>query len=392
MRILIVPNDFPNALRPQIGIFILRRAQAMAALGHEVAVFTHVPLAPPIGEKWKTYCAIPERDVVQGIPVRTVRVPILPHMIGAEYIANLLARRLHDEIETFRPDIVHASYLLPSGQLVVSQNTVPAIVTAHGFDAYDVPLRRAGLRRASAHAVAKAARVTAVSGYIAKWLQRLAFRHVDVIWNGADERYFYPRDRNECRRALGLPADRLIVAYAGYVLRDKGLFELVQAMERISAAERPLLVIAGDGADCPAIKDEVQQRGVETRFLGALPHERIAEVFGAADIATLPSYFEGLPNVVCEAMLSRRAVVASTAGGIPEIVKDGVSGLLVPPREVESLSDALLRMTRDAQFREASAQNARAFAEVNLTWRGSAKRYDALYREVVERHRKAAVT
>ena len=91
-------------------------------------------------------------------------------------------------------------------------------------------------------------------------------------------------------------------------------------------------------------------------------------------------------------MLSARAVVASTAGGIPEIVQNGQSGLLVPPREVAPLVDALLRMTRDRAFRAAAAESARAFASVNLTWRGSAKRYDALYREVVERHKKAAVT
>lgn len=392
MRILIVPNDFPSAVRPQIGIFILRRAQAMAALGHDVQVLTHVPLAPPIGEKWSAYASIPEHDVVGGIPVRTLRVPMLPRMIGAEYAAPLLARELDREIERFRPDVVHASYLMPSGQLAVSQTRVPAIVTAHGLDAYDVPLRRAGLRRASAQAVAKAARVTAVSGYIAKCLQRLAFRHIDVIWNGADERFFYPRDRAECRRILALPPDRAIVAYAGYVLRDKGLFELVQALERIDVAERPLLVIAGDGDDRTELQRDAAARGVETLFLGAMPHERIAEVFGAADIATLPSYYEGLPNVVCEAMLSARAVVASTAGGIPEIVQNGRSGLLVPPREVAPLADALLRMTRDRAFRASAAENARSFASTHLTWRGSAKRYDALYHEVVERHRKAAVT
>lgn len=392
MRVLIVANDFPSAHRPQMGIFILRRAQAMMALGHEVEVLTHVPLAPPIGEKWGAYAAIPEHDVVGGIPVRTVRVPMLPRMIGAEYTARMLAPDLEREIDRFHPDIVHASYLMPSGQLAVSQTRVPAVVTAHGLDAYDVPMRRPGLRRASAQAVAQAARVTAVSGYIAKCLQRLAFRHIDVIWNGADERFFYPRERAACRRALGLQADRTIVAYAGYVLRDKGLFELVQALERIDQGERPLLVVAGDGDDRAELEREAAARNVEAVFLGAMPHDRIAEVFGAADIATLPSYYEGLPNVVCEAMLSARAVVASTAGGIPEIVQSGRSGLLVPPREVQPLTDALLRMTRDREFRASAAESARAFASVHLTWRGSAKRYDALYREVVERHKKAAVT
>lgn len=384
MRILIVPNDFPSAQRPQMGIFILRRAQAVAALGHEVAVLTHVPLAPPLGAKWSEYSAIPEFEVVEGIPVHTVRVPMLPRMLGAEYIPSLLLPVLEREIEHFQPDIVHASYVLPSGQLAVRQTRVPVIVTSHGIDAYDIPFRRRGLRKASAEAISKAARVTAVSGYIARCLQKIAFRHVDVIWNGADERFFYPRDREASRRALGLPADRTIAAYAGHVLRDKGLFELVQALEYVDSNVRPLLVVAGDGADRAALEREAAARRVETRFLGGVPHERVADVFGAADMTVLPSYYEGLPNVVCEAMLSERAVVATTVGGIPEIVQSGSSGILVPPQEVQPLADALKRMSVDGDFRTASAQRARAFAVENLTWRGSAKRYERLYEEVRE--------
>ena len=106
-------------------------------------------------------------------------------------------------------------------------------------------------------------------------------------------------------------------------------------------------------------------------------------MFGAADIVTLPSHFEGLPNVVCEAMLSGRAVVASTAGGIPEIVQNERTGMLVPPRDVEPLSDALLRMSADGAKRELVAERARAFALEHLTWRGSAKRYETLYNDVL---------
>ena len=392
MRILLLTQDFPSPEDPLTGIFILRRAQALASLGNDVSIFQPLPIAPPIGAKWKRYARAPEYSVVDGIPVHKVRAPIPPRMIGAEYLAYVLKAPLEREIKRVRAEVVHASYLVPAGHIAVRQQRVPSIVTTHGYDSYDIPYRRAGLRRASVETVTKATRVTAVSGYLARCVQKLVPRSVDVIWNGADERFFFPRDRAECRNELGLPQDRRIVAYGGYLIVEKGLHELVEATARLAREERPLLVLAGDGDQREALAAKADALGVDVRFLGALPHERIATVFGAADVVTLPSYVEGLPNVVCEAMLSARAVVASTAGGIPEIVRENETGLLVPPREVKPLAAALSRACTDTFLRERLALNAREFATANLTWRVSATRYQALYEDVVQASKAAQTT
>jgi glycosyltransferase involved in cell wall biosynthesis len=207
---------------------------------------------------------------------------------------------------------------------------------------------------------------------------------VDVIWNGADERFFYPRDRLTSRAELDLPRDRCIVAYAGNLLRNKGLLELLDAIGRMTAHERPLLVLAGTGDLRDDLEAKAANLRIEVRFLGALPHSRIGTLFGAADIVTLPSYYEGLPNVVCEALLSARAVVATTAGGIPEIVENDRTGLLVPPRDAPALSAALARCVTDPALRERLALAGREFAVAHLTWTLSAKRYERLYEEAIE--------
>lgn len=382
MRVLIFPKEFPSASRPQPGIFILRRVQALRALGHDVRVLRIVPLAPPITAKWRSYNAIPEEEIYDGVPVKSIRAIFPPRMLGMEYLPLQVHAAVAREIRNFQPDILHASFLIPSGQIAVRQN-VPVIVTAHGSDAYAWPKLRAGLHRAAHEAIAKAQRVTAVSGYIARCVQEIVQRPVDVVWNGADERFFYPRPRDECREALGLPLDRTIVAYAGFALRQKGLFELADALHRIEPPHRPLLVIAGDGADRTALEQRVAELGIEACFLGALPHDRIPLIFGAADIATLPSHNEGLPNVVCEAMLCRRAILATNVGGIPEIVESERTGLLVPAREPHALAGALARLSHDRVFREAIAERAYAFASQHLTWRVSAKRYEQIYEETL---------
>jgi glycosyltransferase involved in cell wall biosynthesis len=104
-------------------------------------------------------------------------------------------------------------------------------------------------------------------------------------------------------------------------------------------------------------------------------------MFGAADVVTLPSYNEGLPNVVCEAMLSGRAVVATTVGGIPEIVQHGCTGLLAGAGDVTGLHAALAQVAAAPEERARMEQLALEFAKDKLTWRVSARRYDEVLRQ-----------
>jgi glycosyltransferase involved in cell wall biosynthesis len=108
----------------------------------------------------------------------------------------------------------------------------------------------------------------------------------------------------------------------------------------------------------------------------------------ASDVFAFPSHAEGLPGAVCEAMLSGRAVVASAVGGIPEIVQDGETGLLVPKANPAALAAAIQRVFADDVARAELERNARAFALKRLTWGMNAAAYDALYRETLARHRR----
>lgn len=361
------------------GIFILRRVQALRELGHEISVLRIVPYAPPIGEKWRAYRSLPDAYEVEGIPVRTMRAVIPPRRIALEFLPWQVRRGLHAEIARFKPDVLHASFLIPCGQIAVRQRLVPTVVTAHGGDAYSWPNAREGLRKAAREAILKATRVTAVSGYIRRCVQSLAQRDVEVIWNGGDERFFFPQERAAARERLLLSGDRFVIAFAGNVLRAKGLFDLVDAVAGLNAFS-PLLIVAGAGADEAALREHADRRRVELRLLGRLPQAGVASMFAAADVVALPSYGEGLPNVVCEAMLSGRTVVASTVGGIPEIVENGRTGLLVTAGNSAELRSALEACAGDAESRNRMANAAREFAAANLTWRISARRYDEVLR------------
>ena len=384
MRVLALLRDFPSESNPQAGIFMLRRLQAVSRLGHSVQVVRIVPHAPPIGAKWTAYRSIPDDETVEGIPVHAIRAFMPPRLIAMETIAAQVYERLAREIDRFRPDVLHASFIIPCGHAAVRHN-LPVVVSAHGVDAYGWPFQRSGLQVAAREALMKATRLCAVSGFLAQTMQQLVPRDVRVIWNGADERLFGPSDRTAARADLNIPQDRLVIAYAGNLLRAKGLFELIDAVAGLGQYE-PLLCLAGTGADEPALRERASQQKVDAQFLGRRSHCEIASLIAACDVFSLPSYYEGLPNVICEAMLSQRAVVASSAGGIPEIVENERTGLIVPPRDVPALRTALGRMAADADMRNAFSLAAHEFAVRKLTWQAASREYEALYQETIEAH------
>jgi glycosyltransferase involved in cell wall biosynthesis len=238
------------------------------------------------------------------------------------------------------------------------------------------------LRRAAREAVERADAVTAVSGFIAGRVRELFEREVHVIWNGADERRFYPRDRGAARERLQLPADRPVIAFAGNLVRAKGVYDLLDAAGEL-AGVHPCIVFAGAGPEESGLRARAAEGKIDARFAGRMEPAQIGDLFAAADAVTLPSYNEGLPNVVCEAMLSGAAVVATRAGGIPEIVSDTQTGLLVPPGDSHALASALARVLESTQLRDTLGNAAREFAREHLTWRISAQGYDRVYRQVL---------
>jgi glycosyltransferase involved in cell wall biosynthesis len=332
MRILVIPRDFPSKDDPQAGIFVLRQVQALQALGHDVRVVRVVPKAPPFSKKWRAYRRVPSVYSHEDVDVRTLRAMVPPRMLGIGFVRAQIGSALRREAEAFAADLVHVHCVLPTAALVRGIG-VPTVLTAHGSDAYLEPWRRADLQLAARSAVAEATIVTAVSDYVKEAVVALGRSDVAVIFNGADEKVFAPVDREAARARLGIANGRKVVAYAGYLLFAKGLYDLVDALASIKSM-RPVAVLAGDGPEAAGLRQRFDALGVEYRLLGQVSQNELASVLGAADVFAFPSHAEGLPVAVCEAMLSGRAVVASGVGGIPEIIKDGYTGVLVPKTDL----------------------------------------------------------
>jgi glycosyltransferase involved in cell wall biosynthesis len=170
-------------------------------------------------------------------------------------------------------------------------------------------------------------------------------------------------ERDELRRELGLNGATL--AFAGRLTAQKSL---TRAIDAVAAADGVNLVIAGDGPDREAIERHARDVGVEDRvsFLGAQPRRRIVELFRAADASILSSSWENFPHTVVEALAVGTPVLAMEAGGVGEVVRDGVNGLLVPAGDGAALADAIRRYFADDALRErlraAAASSVAAYA------------------------------
>jgi starch synthase (maltosyl-transferring) len=196
-----------------------------------------------------------------------------------------------------------------------------------------------------------------------------------VIPNGVD---LAPFDRATplARASIGVPPDAHLALFIGRLDAQKGLPDLLDAAERVVALRQGWhLALVGDGPERPWLLGRMADRPAlagHVRWLGR--RDDVPSLLAAADVLVLASHWEGMPNVVLEAMAARRAVVATAVEGTEELVIPGRSGWLVPPRDVPALADALLDAadSPDRLRRYGEAGRARVEAEFSLDRMASA--------------------
>jgi glycosyltransferase involved in cell wall biosynthesis len=161
-----------------------------------------------------------------------------------------------------------------------------------------------------------------------------------------------PAERLAMRRRLELPADKVIVLFAGQIIERKGVADLIRAWAHIPAPVREsaqLVVVGDDVAGGGAYRREMEHLAARenspARFVGF--QRNVPEWLTAVDVATVPSHVEPLGNATLEAMAAGLPVVGGNVGGIPEMVLEGRTGLLVPPKAPERLAAALARLITD---------------------------------------------
>lgn len=218
---------------------------------------------------------------------------------------------------------------------------------------------------------------------------RVAAWKVDVIHNGVDPAAFQRRRfRDDARRALGLQGleGSIVIGGVGRLSEQKGFSYLLDAMARLESREAAIvLVIAGDGPLSSELRQRCDHLGISgrVRFLGFCPDVRT--IYDAIDVFAMPSLCEALPYALLEAMATGLPIVGATVGGIPEVIVDGKTGMLVPPRNAGALVAALRQLVESEALRSKMGAAARERVESCFTEADMVAKTLAVYRSVLDR-------
>lgn len=348
-------------------------AEEQARRGHDVLVATS---AMPGAAESETQGGVR----IRRFPARTHRGDyLLPPWLPMD---GLLPFLVHS-----RADILHAhSYRFSTVEAAAAAHRregIPLVVTAHGFYPPENPLvalaRWRYDRARGRRALAAASRCVAVTSHEVAHYAALGVdpQRVDVVPNGIPTRALEPGDGAAFRakHALG---DGPIVLFLARLAHDKGLGDLVRAAPRFLAAhpDATLVVCGRDAGAGTAARRDARRRGLDgrIRFLGSVDDPR--DAYAACDVFVLPSHYEAFGLVLLEAMAQGRPVVATTAGGMPEVVAE--AGVLVRPRAPRELGDAIGALLADAPRRRALAEAASARARTFL-WTDIVPRLEETY-------------
>ncbi|HET7746369.1 MAG TPA: glycosyltransferase [Vicinamibacteria bacterium] len=232
-------------------------------------------------------------------------------------------------------------------------------------------------------------RAIAVSGSTRDFLVRerhVPAEKVRVIWNGAplDEFAPVPAERaRAARQGLGLPEHALVIGAIGRLNAQKGHRYLLEAGALV-LRDRPSarVLVAGDGDLLPDLREQARRLGMADRVVFAGHRADVPDLLGAIDVFCISSVYEGTPLALFEAMAAGKAIVSTAVYGCREVLEDGITGLLVPPRDPPALAAALARVADDAALRARLSGAARE-ASRRFDIAECVRRMEAVYDELL---------
>ncbi len=381
MRVLFLTHAYPRFAGDPVGSFIANLAVALRDEGVDVLV--SAPSAPDLplhdtldGIRIERFRYAPRRMetlAYTGTMGAQVKESLQGKLVMGAYLAAAL-RAAHALARRERVALVHAHWWFPSGLVASLLPRMPFVVTSHGSD---LRLARTfpGGTRLFTRVASRAAAMTTVSSWLAReatqLLPGLDVRVMPMPVLGA---LFHPGESRDDNRLL----------FIGKLSEQKGLARLLAAMTMMQT--KPRLTVVGAGRlDDTALRERARALGVDERieWLPILSQADLAVQYRRAAIHVIPALDEGLGLTAVESLLSETPVVGFDSGGLPDIVRDGETGRLVPPGDEPALAAALDELLTDAALRRRLGAQGRAHAERTFGLRAVSHGYAELYQRAL---------
>jgi teichuronic acid biosynthesis glycosyltransferase TuaC len=392
MHVLLITNLYPNPQEPNRGIFTKQLVEKLRQIV-EVTVMSPLPWFPKLEalrkfERWHRFAQVPEASLLDGWEVHYPKYIVIPKLFGFLQSVTLflsLVTKIARLNRKKKIDVINAQWLYPDGVAATWAAKVlriPVVVSALGCDvnlyaSRLYPERRRQIKstlRSAQHSIAiSSAQKDLMAGDLGADPKRLS-----VVLNGVSQTQFRLQDRELCLRKFSLDPAKRYILYVGRLAEEKGTLPLLRAIhllqrDGLDANVKLLMVGMGDlYAESLALVDRLDIKD-RVLFMKERPYSQIVDWMGACTLLCLPSYREGCPNVVLEALACGRPVVASRVGSVPELLNDQ-NGFMAEPGDEESLAGALkkgLSAKWNAEHIRGSVQS--------YTWENMARRYKTIF-------------
>jgi len=391
MRILHLVTGYPRSERDIIAPWLVELLKRLRAAGHDVEVFTssyrgagdHVFAGIPVHRfryffaRWET---LTHEESAPDRMRRSLLYRIMPAffvLAGMVSIWRLCRRE--------RYDVIHVHWPVPLalwGWAARLARRTALVVTFYGIELRwvkrSLPFLKGFVRRVAR----RADRVVAISSETAREIKQLVDVPVEVI------PYTTVISEPEASRTISADGTRPhTILFIGRLVELKGLAYLIEAVSRLKGRIAARIVAIGIGPERANLESLAQTRGVDVDFRNKVPDVELHRAFLTSDMLVLPSIVdargdtEGLGVVLLDAMSYGIPAIASRVGGIPDIIEDGVSGVLVPPADPEALANAIEKLARDPAYARRLADAGRERLRAHFSWDTIIARWDAVYRE-----------
>jgi glycosyltransferase involved in cell wall biosynthesis len=374
MHIGMVVAEFPPDCGG-IGYYVYNLSKKLVERGHSVTVITR--------GTWNKACI---HKKIDGISIYKIRfIPIYPFHVRLHGVF------LNTPFKLLEPnfDIIHLhSPLIPN-----IHTTLPTVLTEHGTvksgidnskstDLYSIisMLFSRELISMDTKTIKNSDKITAVSNSCAKELQEIykIDRKISVIGNGVDTNFFVPEKRKDMKGAY--------IIYTGRLDSRKGLVDLIASSEYVCQEHTNIkFILTGKGPMKKYLERRINDLGLKKNFYfaGFVDRSTLLKYYQNAIIYVLPSYYEGLPTTLLEAMSCGIPSIATDVKGSSELIEDGENGLLVPPGDPKRLAEAILRLLDDEELRKKLGDNAREYVVGNYDWEIITNKVEEIYKSMI---------
>ncbi len=360
MRVLWITTQYPSDIAPGAGVFHKTQIDALVKQGVEVTVVTPVPQLPKMFElldkKYKhnnqKSNQFPRHEKINGVDVYRPLYTALPGQLKWAQPHRRIAKAIKNLInqENLQFDLIHAHFAMPSGGAanIISKNFgKPYIITLHGSDVNVYPHYSSFAMKAFKTAVSNAADLVAVSKKLSLKTNELTNKEPVFLPIGINLSTFN-LDRDAASENIQIPKGKIILTYIGRLVKEKGIIELTETLKTLD--DRFYCIFIGDGPLKERLENDVDLSG-KIMLTGQVPNEMVTTYLSKADIFILPSYSEGMPTVLIEALALKKPVVSTNVGGVPDLFGE-YSNILIEPKSSEQIKDTLIDYVDDSTYSE----------------------------------------